>query len=132
MAKENKQYYSILQWLVTEGIVNEKGEAFDFRDRAFLLDILTDFAPNLAVTACAQVGKSVTFSIKSLFAIKHLHFNIIYTMSSDKDVSEFVSSKFNKIVQANNHEFSGMQTDTIERKEFNDRFIFFKGLLTKN
>jgi len=127
MSKQTKQYYSILEWIVTEGIVNEKGEAFDFKDRAFLLDILTDFSPNIAVTACAQVGKSVTFSIKALFAIKYLHFNTIYTMSSDKDVSEFVSSKFNKIVQANSHEFSGMQTDTIERKEFNDRFIFFKG-----
>lgn len=127
MPKQPKQYYSILQWIVEGGIVNEKGDPFDYKDRAFLLDILTDFAPNLAITACAQVGKSVTFSIKSLFAIKHLHFNIIYTMSSDKDVSEFVSSKFNKIVQANNHEFAGMQTDTIERKEFNDRFIFFKG-----
>ncbi len=52
-------------------------------------------------------------------------------MSSDSDVNEFVSSKFNKIVQANHHEFEGMETDNIERKEFNDRFIFFKGTNSK-
>lgn len=129
--QENKQYYSILQWIVEKGIVNEKGEALDFHDRPFLIDILTDFSPNIVVTACAQVGKSVTFSIKALFAIKHLHFNTIYTMSSDSDVNEFVSSKFNKIVQANIHEFQGMATDNVERKEFNDRFIFFKGTNSK-
>jgi len=65
MAVKDKQYYSILQWITECGIVNEKGEAFDFHDRPFLLDILTDFAPNIAVTACAQVGKSVTFSFNS-------------------------------------------------------------------
>lgn len=125
--QENKQYYSILQWITSEGIVNEKGEAFDFYDRPWLLDILTDWNPQIALTACAQVGKSVTFSIKALFAIKYLHFNAIYTMSSDSDVSEFVASKFNKIVQANHHEFEGMKTDNVGVKELDNRFIFFKG-----
>lgn len=129
--KEDKQYYSILQWITERGIVNEKGEAFDFYDRPFLLDILCDWTPQIAIIACAQIGKSVTFSIKSLFAIKHLHFNAIYTMSSDSDVNEFVSSKFNKIVQTNHQEFEGMATDNVERKEFNDRFIFFKGTNSK-
>ena len=134
MAKPNaqeKQYLSILQWIVSEGIVSEKGDAFDFHDRPFLLDILCDWNPNIAITACAQIGKSVVFSLKSLFAVKYLHFNIIYTMSSDSDVNEFVSSKFNKIVQSNYHEFQGMETDNVERKELNDRFIFFKGTNSK-
>lgn len=128
---KNKQYYSILQWITAEGILSEKGDVFDFYDRPFLIDILTDWTPQIAIMACAQIGKSVSFSVKALFAIKHLHFNIIYTMSSDSDVNEFVSSKFNKIVQANIHEFEGMATDNVERKEFNDRFIFFKGTNSK-
>lgn len=128
---DDKQYFSILQWITERGIVNEKGEPFDFYDRPWLIDILCDWNPNIAIMACAQVGKSVTFSVKALFAIKHIHFNIIYTMSSDSDVNEFVSSKFNKIVQANSHEFEGMETDNVERKEFNDRFIFFKGTNSK-
>lgn len=129
--KETKQYVSILHWIVSEGIVNEKGDPFDFHDRPWLLDILCDWTPTIVLTACAQVGKSVTFSIKSLFAIKYLRFNAIYTMSSDDDVREFVSSKMNKIIQANYHEFEGMETDNIERKELNDRFIFFKGTNSK-
>lgn len=129
--KEQKWYYSILQWITECGIVNEKGEPFDFYDRPFLLDILTDFSPRIVVVACAQVGKSVTFIIKVLFAVKYLLFNIIYTFPTDDDVKEFVSSKVNKIIQANYHEFKGMETDNIERKQLNDRFIFFKGTVSK-
>jgi len=111
--------------------VNEKGEPFDFYDRPFLLDILTDINPNIVVSACAQVGKSVSFVIKVLFAIKYLRFNVIYTFPTDSDTNEFVSSKLNKIIQANRHEFEGMDTDSIERKEINDRFLFCKGTVSK-
>lgn len=129
--QNDKQYYSILQWITEKGIVNEKGEPFDFHDRPFLLDILCDFNPRLVVVACAQVGKSITFIVKVLFAVKHLLFNIIYTFPTDDDVKEFVSSKVNKLIQANYHEFEGMPTDNIERKELNGRFIFFKGTVSK-
>lgn len=124
---EDKQYYSILHWIVERGIVNEKGEPFDFRDRAFLVDILTDWTPNMALMACAQVGKSVTFSTKSLFALKHLHLNTIYTMSSDEDVRKFVKTKMNPIILANKHDLGGMDSDSIELKELGKRFLLFQG-----
>lgn len=130
MAKQTEQY-SILKWIVDSNIVTEKGDPLDFRDHPFLLDILTDWSPRLAVKACAQVGKSVTFTLKTLFAVKYFRFNVIYTMPTDSDVNEFVSSKTNKIIQANPQEFKGMSTDNIERKELNDRFIFFKGTVSK-
>lgn len=122
---------SILKWIVDQNIVSEKGEPLDFYDHPFLLDILTDWSPRMAVKACAQVGKSVTFTLKTLFAIKYFKFNVIYTMPTDGDVNEFVSSKTNKIIQANQQEFAGMKTDNIERKELSDRFIFFKGTVSK-
>lgn len=123
--------YSILKWIVDKNIVNEKGEALDFYDHPFLLDILTDWNKDIVVKACAQVGKSVTFTLKTLFAIKHGGINIIYTFPSDEDVREFVSSKVNKILQANKHEFGNINTDNIERKEINDRFLYFKGTISK-
>lgn len=128
---EDKQYYSILQWITERGLLSEKGEAFSFTDRPFLIDILTDFNPKIVVSACAQIGKSVCFSLKTLFAVKHYGFNVIYTFPTDADTNEFVSSKFNKILQANIHEFKGIETDNIERKELNNRFIFFKGTISK-
>lgn len=129
--KSETNQYSILKWIVDEGIVSEKGEPLDFYDHAFMLDILTDWTPKIACKACAQTGKSVTFSVKTLFATKFLRFNVIYTFPTDDDVKEFVSSKFNKILQANRKQFLGMDTDSIERKEINDRFIFFKGTVSK-
>ena len=129
--KDEKQYYSILQWLTECGVVSEKNEPFDYYNRPFLLDILTDFTPQQVTMACAQVGKSVVYSLKTLFAVKHLGFNVIYTFPTDDSVREFVGSKFNKIIQSNYHEFKGMETDSIERKELNDRFIFFKGTVSK-
>jgi hypothetical protein len=132
MAKTpSKQYFSILQWITERGIVSEKAEAFDYYNRPFLLDILTDFTPHQVTMACAQVGKSVIYSLKTLFAVKHMGFNVIYTFPTDDSVREFVGSKFNKILQANSEEFRGMETDSIERKELNDRFIFFKGTVSK-
>ncbi len=131
MKLNDKQYYSILQWIVERGLVSEKSEPFDFHDRPFLLDILADWTPELVICACAQVGKSVCFSLKTLFAVKHLRFNVIYTFPTDDSVREFVGSKFNKIIQANSHEFKGIETDSIEKKELNDRFVFFKGTVSK-
>lgn len=128
---EPKQYYSILQWITEEGIVNENGEPFDFRDRPFLLDILTDFTPEIVCTACAQVGKSVTFSIKTLFATKHLHMNCIYTFPTDADVVKFVKSKMNKIIQSNKREFEDIDSDSVEMKEIGGRFIYFQGTVSK-
>lgn len=131
MSNEKQHYLSILDWLTSEGIVNEKGEPFDFRDRLFLMPILEDFSKDIVVMACAQVGKSISFILKVLFAIKYYRMNVIYTFPTDSDTSEFVSSKLNKIIQANQHEFAGMDTDSVERKEINDRFLFCKGTVSK-
>lgn len=128
---EDKQYFSILQWITERGIVNENGEPFDFYDRPFLLDILTDFTPEIVCTACAQVGKSVTFSIKTLFATKHLKFNCIYTFPTDDDVKKFVKSKMNKIIQSNRQDFGEIDGDSVEMKEIKGRFIYFQGTISK-
>lgn len=129
--KQDKQYYSILQWIVEKGIVDEKGEPFDWYDRPFLLSILCDWTPNIVLTACAQVGKTISFTIKASFALKYFLFHVINTMPTDDDVREVVAAKINKFLQNNKHEFSGMDTDSIERKEINGRFWFFKGTISK-
>ena len=122
---------SILAWILQNRIVNEKGEALDFHDRLFLLDILTDWSQEIVIKKCAQIGGSVTFNIKVLFAIIKYGWNILYTFPTDSDVQEFVSSKTNKLIQQNPQVFAGLPVDNIERKEFNKRFIHFKGTVSK-
>jgi hypothetical protein len=122
---------SILGWIVKKGIKSEKGEPLSFHDRLFLLDILTDWSQEIVIKKCSQVGGSVVFNLKALFALKTFGWNIIYTFPTDSDVSEFVSSKTNKLISANHEEFAGLPTDNIERKELNGRFLFFKGTVSK-
>jgi hypothetical protein len=123
--------FSILAWIFKNEIKNEKGELLDFSDRLFLLDILRDWSQKIVIKKCAQVGGSVTFNLKVLYAIDKKRFNIIYTFPTDGDVSEFVNSKTNKLIQANPQVFGSLPTDNVERKEMNGRFLFFKGTVSK-
>lgn len=122
---------SILAWILKNRISNEKGELLDFRDRLFLLDVLTDWSQDIVIKKCAQIGGSVSFNIKVLYAIKKFGWNIIYTFPTDSDVQEFVSSKTNKIIQENPQVFAGLPTDNIERKQIDGRWLFFKGTVSK-
>lgn len=130
--QQNVEDLSILNWIFKNGVVSEKGEPLDFKDHGFLLDILTDWSQNITVKACAQVGKSVTFNLKALFACEKFNWNIIYTMPTDGDVREFVATKTNRILMNNQQVFKDIQTDNIERKDINGRSIFFKGTVSKS
>lgn len=127
----NVEDYSILAWILKNNVTNEKGEPLDFHDRLFLLDILTDWNPNIVVKKCVQIGGSVTFNFKALFAVSKLKLHVIYTMPTDDDIKEFVGTKTNKLLQANPKVFAGIQTDNVERKEVDGRFLYFKGTVSK-
>lgn len=122
---------SILAWIFKNNIVSEKGEPLDFSDRLFLLDILTDWSKEIVIKKAAQIGGSVSFNLKALFAVIKFGWNILYTFPTDSDVQEFVSSKTNKILASNQQVFAGLPTDNIERKGIGDRFMFFKGTVSK-
>lgn len=122
---------SILAWIFKNNIVSEKGDRLDFSDRLFLLDILTDWSQEIVIKKAAQIGGSVSFNLKALFAVIKFGWNILYTFPTDSDVQEFVSSKTNKILSANPQVFAGLPTDNIERKGIGDRFMFFKGTVSK-
>lgn len=123
--------YSILTWLAKNQIKNERGELLDYSDRPFLLDILSDWNPNICIKKSAQVGGSVSFNLKVLFAVSKLGLHSIYTFPTDSDVQEFVASKTNKLIQQNPQVFKGLSSDNIERKELNGAFVYFKGTISK-
>lgn len=122
---------SILAWIFENNVVSEKGDMLDFADRPFLIDILTDWSQEIVIKKCAQIGGSVSFNLKALFAIIKFGWNILYTFPTDSDVQEFVNSKTNKIISANPQVFGGINADNVERKEFGGRFMFFKGTVSK-
>lgn len=119
---------SILAWIVGKKIRNEKGEVLDFSDRLFLLDILKDWGNEIVIKKCSQVGGSVIFNLKILFAALKFDWSIIYTFPSQDDAQEFVKSKTNKIISANRHVFGSLDSDSVEQKHIGNAEIFFKGL----
>lgn len=127
--------YSILGWLLKNEVKNEKGEPIVFHDRLYLLDILTDWSPAIVIKKASQVGGSLIFNIKVMFAVLKFGWNVIYTFPSDSDVQEFVKSKTNEIIKQNAGVFAGLDGDSIAMKEFKtgdvSRFLFFKGTISK-
>lgn len=127
----NFDEFSLLAWIIENKIKTEKGDDVDFSDRLFLIDILNDWSQEIVIKKAAQIGGSVSFTIKSLFAVFKMGWNIMYTFPTDSDVNEFVSTKTNKIIQMNQHVFGGMRYDNIERKSLGDRNLFYKGTVSK-
>lgn len=119
---------SILAWLKAARAKGEDGRPLDWRDRLFWLDILADWSNEIVIKGAAQVGKSVSFSFKIIYAMKFLGWSVIYSMPSDEDVREFVSAKMNKIIDANRDAIGAMDSESVERKEIDGAFAHFKGL----
>ena len=109
---------SILQWILDKKIKTEKGDLLNWDDRPFLIDILSDWSPRIVIKKCAQVGGSVTFNLKVMYAVEVFRWNVIYTMPTDGDVADFVKTKTNEIIKANSHvpSFAGMSQDSIYLK----------------
>lgn len=122
---------SILAFVLQHQFKSEKGEPLDFKNRLFLLDILTDWSPNIVWKKCSQVGGSVIFNIKALFAVSKLGLNCIYTHPSDSDVQEFVQTKTNPLLRENKDAFPGMSQDSVYLKQVGKRNLYFKGTISK-
>jgi len=122
---------SILSWISSNGIKSEKGELLSYHDRLFWLDVLSDWNPNIVIKGAAQIGKSVNFTLKVLYAIKHYGMSCIYTFPTDSDTKEFVQSKINPMIVNNRHVFDGLNSDSVERKEIDGNFVHFKGTVSK-
>lgn len=134
-AETREAEYSILGWLLKNNVKNEKGDPLVFHDRLYLLDVLTDWNQEIVIKKASQVGGSLIFNLKVMFAVLKFGWNVIYTFPSDNDVQEFVKSKTNEIIKQNASVFAGLDGDSISMKEFRSggvsRFLFFKGTVSK-
>src|SRR3990167_6490075 len=122
---------SIPHWVIENQFVNERGEVLEFRNHLFLYDILADISRIQVIKKCAQVGVSVTMTLKAYFMAQKGRMNVIYTMPSDTDVSEFVKTKVDMIFQSNETLRRQFSSDTVGLKQIADRFIYYKGTRSK-
>ena len=126
------EHYSPALWLLKNNFVNERGERLTFKpNHYFLYDIYKDLSQFQVIKKCAQVGVSVTMTMKTVYMAKYRGITTIYTMPSDSDVSEFVKTKADKIFLSNPVLMKGANIDNIQLKQIGDYFIYYKGTRSK-
>lgn len=123
---------SIIAWIKEHGLKTERGEPLNFRDHMFLYDIYRDLKPIQAIMKPAQVGASTMMNIKPFWLMDKIGLDIIYTLPSDADVSDFVGSKTNRLI-ANNPYLQELtkDRDTVESKTIRNSTIMYRGTWSK-
>ena len=123
--------HSIIAWIVSNKIRNEKGDLIEFRDHPFLYDIYRDQAQNLVVVKAAQVGLSTCEILRNHYDAKSQRMDIIYTLPTDGDVQKFVGGKVNRIIANNPCMLEDVaDKDSIEQKAIGSSMMYFFGTWT--
>jgi len=114
------------------GITTETGARYDMKSHLFLYDFLCDWSQIIVCKKAAQVGFSTAAILKSLWAVKNKGIDAIYTLPTDGDVNEFVSSKVNRMIQ-NNPALGEVikDKDSVEQKRVGNNVIFYRGTWTE-
>jgi len=119
-------------WVKENNFVNEKGELITFNNHLFQWQIFADMNPEQVVKKCAQVGISVLMNLKAFHLAKYRGITTIYTMPSDTDIWEFVKTKTDKIYTSNPELKKDLVSDNISLKQIGNRFIYYKGTISKS
>lgn len=135
---------NIIAWMMNHNIKTERGYTFDFDTFSFMIDPYLDWTPEQAARKCSQVGWSVKVNLQLFYASQYgipgyevEAANVIYTLPSDKDVSDFVPSKTdllianNPILQSYIKGESSDNVNAITRKKLGNSMVYFKGTKSK-
>ena len=130
--KEVVQYaltQSCFAWAMIDELCGEGGQKLEFKNHAFLKDIFDDWTPIQTARKSAQIiGFSTMQILKSFWAMKNRGWNIVYLLPTFSDVSQFVPSKVNAIIQQNPRLVEWTKDkDTIFQKKIGDNFIYYRG-----
>ncbi len=130
----NNETKSILYWITKNSIKSETGQPIEFIDHRFMLDIYTDRSPIQVIRKASQVGASTMEILRVLHDAMFLGINQIYTLPTSDDVYKFVPSKVNQIMKINpciKAKIDPKNIDSVEQKQIDKSFIYFKGTFTE-
>ena len=114
------------------GIKTEVGRKLDFKQHLFLFDIYNDFSPLQVIYKASQVGFSTLATLKTLWLAKNKGMDIIYTLPTAHDVTDFVGGKINRIIAQNPILMDYVKDrDTIEQKRVGENVIYYRGTWTE-
>lgn len=123
---------SILNWIVKNNLKTERGDPIEFDEHFFMLDIMVDWFPKQVCMKSAQVGWSTAAIIKSLYGMRYLGLNCIYTLPTFDDVRDFVPAKVDGLINGNPSLVKELgRSDAIQKKQFGNNFIWYRGTFGK-
>lgn len=112
-------------------VKTEQGIPLEFKNRAFLWDILGDMSPLQCVIKAPQIGMTTIEIIKTFWVAKNLGKDIIYTLPTQSDVEDMAGGKINRII-AQNPVFGQWvkDHDSVGSKRVGDNTISYRGTWT--
>ena len=115
-------------WVKKHKMVNESGIPLEYKNHAFLKQIMDDLSPLQVILKPPQIGATVMNVLKALYMASHYKKQIIYTLPTASDMYEMVGSGFNRII-AQNQELRDLVADgdTMDHKQVGDGLIRFRG-----
>ena len=123
---------SILKWLDSNQIKNEKEVLITFDRHPFLIDIYNDFHPLQVQEKCSQCGMSTAAILKTFFLGKTKNYSIIHTLPTADFSLDFVKSKVDPIIRANSEVFDiNRRIDSTRHKQMNLSHFFYRGTFTE-
>lgn len=119
---------SCLGWILENKIKNERGDLIEFKDHFFLLEPFSNWHWKQVCMKSAQVGWSTLSILKSFYGMSYKKFNIIYTLPTFDDVSDFVPAKVDGMI-TNNPILTKLlgKSDAIMRKQVNNNYVWYRG-----
>ncbi len=123
---------NICIWLDNNNIKTEDGKPIDFYNHRYLWDIFNDWSPKIVCLKAAQICFSVTCILKSLWAAKYKKLNQIYTLPTEGDINDFVSSKINGLINNNQVLQDWVKNkDSVVQKRVGNNIIYYRGTKTE-
>lgn len=118
-----------LRWAVLLGLKNERGDDMEWKDRAFLKDILCDTHPYQVVKKCTQVGLSTVMIFKVHFMAQVHGYGVIYTLPTYKLLLEFDKTKIEPLLVKNTHVKPTATFNTGIHTYLEGGYVLFRGTM---
>lgn len=120
----------IMEWIVGNGLRNERGRPFEFTQHFFMVDILRDWSPELVARKGAQIGMSSEITLKEFYAAEHRGWSGIHTFPTLRMVQKFVPVKVDGLLDTNPMLKAGVGRGTAnsqQKKKYGLNWIFWAG-----
>lgn len=113
---------SVVEWILNNDIRTEDNLPVSYENHKYLIDFMNDLTPKQAIMASAQVGKSVSMYIKSLY-MNFKGLNVAFSEPTADLRDLLTKSKLNRIIE-NSEIFRHNVTGGMDMKTAFDRMMF--------